>query len=186
MPRTEINTQANKSDPGPTIISPEHSQREQFSGDTKIEQKPDILDRDDYDGDVILVDPDILKKEYQDELRFNEEPVTIRIEPSSEKNAAAHYPIWNNGKGAEVFQNGKWMEIGYLPVGRLLIVKRKVLAILVGSKIDRIETVVEEKHDQDPDNKIRRFTSPVHSFSVLEDKNPRGGAWLTELVRRNF
>lgn len=151
----------------------------------KIEQKAPIIDHKEYEGDIVLVDKP-LNKEWADELVFNEDPVTIRIEPSSEKHAANAHPIWVNGKGAEVFQNGQWQEIGYLPVGRVLTVKRKYVAVLAGAKFDRVTTDVVEPDSETPRNEIRRFTSAAVSFSVLEDKNPKGGAWLTELVRRNM
>jgi hypothetical protein len=37
-----------------------------------------------------------------------------------------------------------------------------------------------------PNNIVNRFTSPVHSYSIVEDRNPRGAAWVTELTRRNL
>jgi hypothetical protein len=37
-----------------------------------------------------------------------------------------------------------------------------------------------------PNNVALRFTSPVHSFSIIEDANPRGPAWVQELRRRNL
>lgn len=163
--------------------------REQLhSSDVKIEQKKPIIDTKKYEeeGDVIIADASMVNKQWCEELAFNEEPVMIRIEPSSEKNAPGAHPFWNNGKGAEVFQNGQWMEIGYLPVGRALIVKRKIVAIMAGAKYDRITTEVDEPTVEKPRNEIRRFTSSAVSFSVLQDKNPKGVAWLTDLIRRNM
>jgi hypothetical protein len=150
------------------------------------EQMPPISDDPSlYDGDVVLTE-DVLKKEYADALAFNEEPVTIRIEPSSEKNAAGAFPVWVNGKPAEVFQLGRWDEIGWLPVGRVLIVKRKVLEVIIRAKVDSIQTKIIDQDGERPNNVVHRFTSPVHSFSILEDRNPRGPAWVTELRRRNL
>lgn len=158
------------------------------SDDIKIEQKSDIV------GDTALMDrePEVVvaqqlpKKDYLDELAFNEEPVTIRLEPSTDKNAATRFPVWVNGKGGEVFQQGRWFEVGYFPVGVPFITKRKYLAVIIGAKIDTVHTEVKEPESEHPNNVIQRFTSPVHSFSVLEDKNPRGAAWITELRRRNM
>lgn len=159
--------------------------QELHSDSVKIEQKAPIIDTSKYDGDIVLADKP-MNKDWLDELAFNEEPLTIRIEPSSEKHAASAHPIWVNGKGAEVFQNGQWQEIGYLPVGRVLIVKRKCVAVLAGAKFDRISTEVVEVQNENPNNTIRRFTSSAVSFSVLEDRNPKGRAWLSELIRRNM
>jgi hypothetical protein len=151
----------------------------------KVEQMPDIKDPAAYDGDIILTDRAI-NQDYLDELAFMEEAVTIRLEPSSDKNAAMAFPVWCNGKKAEVFQGGRWIEIGYLPVGVVMVVKRKVLEIIIRAKTDRVETKILDESGERPNNVISRFTSPVHSFSIIEDQNPRGPSWVAELRRRNY
>jgi len=163
--------------------------RQELHSDTlpPIGQKPPISDNpDEYDGDIVLVDPGVAAKDYADELAFMEEPVTIRIEPSADKNAAGAFPVWVNGKAAEVFQNGKWDEIGYLPVGRVLTIRRKVLEVIIRAKVDTVMTKIIDQDGERPNNVINRFTSPVHSFSILEDRNPKGPAWVAELRRRNI
>ena len=162
------------------------ARRELHSSDIKIEQKPDISDAPDEREEDVVVAQQLPKKAYLDELAFNEEPVTIRLEPNTDKNAATAFPVWVNGKGGEIFQNGHWLEIGYFPVGRPFITKRKYLAVIVGAKVDTLHTEVREPDSETPNNVIQRFTSAVHSFSVIEDANPRGAAWLQELRRRNF
>jgi hypothetical protein len=151
----------------------------------KVEQRPDIVDQSTYDGDVVLTER-THKQDYLDELAFMEEPVTIRLEPSSEKNAATAFPVWVNGKKAEVFQRGRWEEIGYLPVGVVLTIKRKYLEVIIRAKTDTIHTKIQDMDGERPINVAQRFTSPVHSFSILEDKNPKGPAWVSELRRRNL
>lgn len=149
-----------------------------------IEQKAPIVDPSAYEGDIVIGEK-IGNAEYLDELAFMEEPVTIRLEPSSDRNAATVFPIWCNGKRAEIYQGGAWCEIGYLPVGRPLIVKRKVLEIIIRAKTDTVETRIIDQDGERPNNVVQRYTSPVHSFSIIEDKNPRGAAWVTEIRRRN-
>lgn len=163
--------------------------RQEIHSDTlKIDQLDPIEDPADRDGDVILVDRDVANRDYLDELKFMEDPVEIRLEPSADRNAVAVFPVWVNGRQAEIFRNGRWIEVGWLPVGQVITVKRKVLEIIVRTKIDSIQTPssADLAAHANPDNKVRRFTSAVHSFSVIEDKNPRGAAWLTEMRRRNF
>jgi hypothetical protein len=162
--------------------------RQELHSDTlpKIEQMPPIVDTSAYDGDIVVGEKIGGDVAYLDELAFMEEPVTIRLEPSSDKNASMAFPIWVNGKPAEVFQAGRWDEIGYLPVGRVLVIKRKVLEIIIRAKVDTVHTKVREMDSERPNNVIERFTSPVHSFSIIEDKNPRGAAWVGELRRRNL
>lgn len=155
------------------------------SDSVKIEQKPPIVDHKEYEGDVVLVDKPF-NKDYLDELAFQEEPVKIILNPSAEKNAPTAFPVWVNGKGAEVFQNGQWMEIGYLPVGRPLIIKRKYLEVIIRTKLDAVTTVHDDATVERPRNEIRRATSSVHSYSIIEDKNPKGAAWAQEMIRRNL
>lgn len=157
--------------------------KELHSEDFPIEQKPDI--NGDRQPEIIRADSS-LNKDYLSELSFNEEPVVIRLEPSAEKNAPTSIPIWVNGKGCEVLVNGKWLEFIYIPVGQIITVKRKYLAALLTAKLDTVETNFGKPGDENPQNKVSRFTSAYHSFSVIEDKNPKGAAWLSELRRRNM
>lgn len=163
------------------------ARQELHSSTLPIDQHPPIVDTSTYEGDVVLVDSSIsADKDYADALAFMEEPVTIRLEPSSDKNAAMAFPVWCNGKAAEVHQNGRWDEIGYLPVGRPLTVKRKTLEIIIRAKTDTIHTEIRHMDAERPENAVQRFTSAVHSFSILEDRNPRGPAWVQEMRRRNL
>jgi hypothetical protein len=152
----------------------------------KIEQPPPIGDTRDYQGDIVTGEK-IGKDDYLDELAFMAEPVTIRLEPSSERNAANVYPVWCNGVAAEILINGVWRAIGYLPVGQVITVKRSVLEIIARAKTEEIRTDYNEREDPDrPANRITRHPRAVHSFSVIEDRNPKGPAWLAEVRRRYF
>jgi hypothetical protein len=152
----------------------------------KPEQMPPIADAASYDGDVVLTER-THNQDYLDELAFMSEPVTIRLEPSAERNAAMAFPVWVNGRRAEVFQRGRWEEIGYLPVGKVMIVRRSVLEVIVRAKVDTITTPdMDQSAERAESNKVARFTSPVASFSIIEDQNPRGAAWVQELRRRNL
>ena len=160
---------------------------EVHSDDIKIEQRPAPQDPNDREGDVIIVDASALaKKDFLDALAFMEEPVTIRLEPSADRHAIAVFPVWCNGEPAQIWENGGWNPIGWLPVGRVIIIKRKILEIIVRTKLDTLKAEWARDQDGDPHNTIQRYTSAVHSFSVIEDKNPRGVAWLTEMRRRNY
>jgi hypothetical protein len=154
------------------------------SEDIKIEQKSDIVDVLERKPEIVRADK--IDTDHADALAFAEEPVKIRLEPSTDKNAAGYFPIWVNGKGCEVLMNGAWREMAYLPVGQIITIKRKYLEVIVRAKIDTVHTEVKEPESETPHNVVRRFTSAVHSFSVIEDNNPRGAAWLTEIRRRNM
>lgn len=161
--------------------------RQELHSDTlpKVEQKRPITDPSAYDGDIVRGER-IGNADYLDELAFMEEPVKIRLEPSSDKNAPGAMPVWCNGRGAEILLNDKWCEATYLPVGQVLTTKRKYLEIIVRAKIDTIHTKVREMESERPNNVIERYTSPTTGFSVIEDRNPRGAAWMAELRRRNL
>jgi hypothetical protein len=163
------------------------SRQELNSEATQIEQRrmpANAAERD--EGDVILVDRALATKEYKAALAFMEEPVTIRLHPSSDINAIATFEVRVNGKGGEIFRHGRWFEATWLPVGEEIIIKRKYLEVIARAKIDTIRTPRMESLREHPDNRPTRFTSSVHSFSMIEDRNPRGAAWLTELLRRNY
>lgn len=176
MARQEIHSDKLTINQPPSISSQREGAKE---GDTILD---DLADRV---SDIVEADPSVLKKEYADRIKFMEEPVQIRLEPSTEKNAATTFPVWVNGVGAEVLLGGAWVSCTYLPVGEVVTVKRKVLEVIARAKIDNIETEVIENPGQDPNNRVKKFTSAVHSFSVMGDSSA-GHAWLSELRRRRY
>lgn len=155
--------------------------RELHTDDIGHEKKSPIASRDDL-IDEIVVAPGQLHKDYLEALAFNEDPITIRIERSSEKFAPPVIECWVNGKGAEVLINGRWRELRFIPVGIPVTVKRKYVEVLAASKIDSIQTRVIKEQESEY-NLVDRSTSSRAPFSVLEDKNPKGAEWLTNLVR---
>jgi hypothetical protein len=82
-----------------------------------------------------------------------------------------------------LFKNG-WVPIGYFPKGVSFITKRKYVERMALAKQDSIRTNVIERDNEDPQNFVERITTSVLSFSVLEDKNPKGAEWLTALIRQ--
>lgn len=160
--------------------------REIHTSDVKIDQKAPLLnDGSDRAPEIVVADK-MPNTEYADELAFNEEPVTIRIAPSTEKNAARHIYCAVNGTGCEVMVNGQWKQMPYVPVAQVLTVKRKYVEVLIRAKKDEITTEHQDVGSEYIDNRVNRSTSAVAALSIIEDKNPRGGAWATELMRRNF
>lgn len=181
MPREDITSGARAPDGRPSARA-----REVHSDDIAIDQRPTAADLGDRGGDVILVDASLANADYLAELAFMDEPVTIRLEPSADKNAISRFVVWVNGEGAQIFQNGRWIAMAWLPVGVVITVKRKVLEVIIRTKIDTVHTEIRNPDSEQPMNTEQRFTSAVHSFSVIEDKSPRGVAWIQEMRRRNF
>lgn len=178
---------------------PRMGRQELHTSDIGIQQKPDIADGADEREPEVVRAEQVLDKEYFERLAFNEEPVTIRLEPTAEKNAPAVFPVWVNGRGGEVLMDrngqfvtpddagGRWCVMTYFPVGQVLTTKRKYLEVIIRAKIDTVQTEVKEIDGDNPFNNIKRFTSSVHNFSIIKDWNPvKGEAWLRELRRRNM
>lgn len=119
-------------------------------------------------------------------LAFLEEPVKIHIFQSNDPQFAplcTDY-IANRGIPAEVlFKNG-WVQMGYLPRGQSIYVKRKTLAQLANNRIDNIQVRVEQPKGEDPINHTNTVTTRTFQFQVIEDKNPLGAAWLERLLYR--
>lgn len=161
--------------------------------DIKIEQQPpiniDTLSAATRPEEIIKGDGAMSQKDFS-ELAFNEEPVTIIIDQSSEKNSPHSYYCAVNGKGAEVMSQDRWLELSWLPVGRPLIIKRKYVGVLLRAKTTRVETIVPNVGESDlekfPGGRLSRFTSGLCTFSIIEDKNPRGPDWAMSLRRQNF
>ena len=134
--------------------------------------------RIEHQGEMIMLDGIEVSEEYLAELAFNEEPVTIIINPSTHKNAASIFENWSNGRGAEMLVNGQWLIIKDLPVGKPITVKRKIVEQIIRARVMTINTAHEEPPVASPRNEIQRTSSNVHSFSILRDNSPRSQEWL--------
>jgi len=164
------------------------TRREINTADLKTEQKaPIILDTHDVkgrSGDIIIADKP-LDKDYAEALAFMEEPVTVLIQPSAEKNAPTMYPIWANGKGVEIHLDNRWHEVTYLKVGVQYVIKRKYLEVMLRAKQDFVTHDAPEA-TENPENRVSRRTSSLANITIIADANPKGPAWVTELLRRNY
>lgn len=135
-------------------------------------------------GEQIEVLDKPLENDYAAALAFNEEPVTIMIEPGQEENAPRVIDVWVNGKGAEVLDpnTGRWNEINCLPVGGVITTRRKYVEVLARAKLDKVTTKHEGATVENPENRVVRTTSRRAVFQILQDPNPRGREWLTRLM----
>lgn len=154
------------------------------SSDVKIDQKPTIVDREDTDSEIVIA-PEVLNRDYQEALKFMEDPITIVVTRSSEKYAPHVIDCWVNGKGAEVLMNGKWVETRAIPVGMPVTTKRKYAEVLLRSKTDTVNTKVHKREDSEV-NEVERYTSARAPLQVLKDANPKGTAWMMDMARLNF
>ena len=184
MPRTAIEGAPRRAPP-----SRRRSQRETDSREFQIGQQGPITDKTTRE-DVGIVKADASDKValdgYMAELAFNNEPVTIILMPSQQQNAASILECWTNGRKAEMFINGRWVEIGNLPVDQEITVRRYTVEQIARARVTNIATAHEDANVAQPRNTERRESTPVHAFSVLHDDNPRGREWLRSVMNRPF
>ncbi len=160
--------------------------REKHTGDMLVGQKDDL----DISLGQTLVHSEGLPNiggdndaQLMADLAFMEEPVTIRIEENSGSEfPETHVPVQVNGKSAEIWMNGGWVAIGWMPIGVPLTTKRKYVEVLARSKSDSINTQHDGADTERPRNTIQRRTRSKYPMSIIEDKNPRGAEWMTRIM----
>lgn len=160
--------------------------REANTGEMPIAQKDDInLDADIQRGEslVMVAAESELNEVHQAALAFMEEPLTIRIEENSRSDfPETHVPVAVNGRGAEVFMNGQWVPMTWLPIGQPIITKRKYVEVLARSKQDAIRTVHDDANVERPRNSISRSSKVSYPLSIIRDDNPKGHEWLSRII----
>ena len=72
-------------------------------------------------------------------------------------------------KGAEIFTNGRWVEVGFLPVGEPVITKRKYVEVLAAAKHEAVNTRHDTAEAERPRNFVERTLSSRAPFSVIKD-----------------
>jgi hypothetical protein len=154
---------------------------------TPIDQPAPIADDlADREPEVIVADPSLMTQAYEDELAFMADWLTIRLEQSGAENAPDTFPVWVNGRGAEVLVNDRPVIWTHLPVGPEITVRRSVVEIIARSKTMRVAT----DHTSDPvrqlANKTTRQVSQTQPFSIVSDPSSRGRAWASEMIRRSW
>ena len=158
------------------------STKEVHTADLKVGQRPSVNLDEDREELIQTVDGAnaAITGDYGDELKFNEEPVTIVIQRGSEKHAPNVVDCWVQGRGAEQFINGRWAVCGWLPVGVPVITKRKYVEVLARAKHDSVQTR-SVKHEEHEDNFADRTTSSKYPFTVRNDSE-RGHRWLSKIL----
>lgn len=138
-----------------------------------------------HQGDLVLLDGIEVTQDYLDELAFNEEWLQIIINPSTHKNAASIFENWSNGVGAELLIDGKPVIVRDLPVGKPIMVKRKIVEQIIRARVTEVRTIYESTNVENPRNEIGRTDSRVHSFSLLHDPSgAKGHEWMQMVYAR--
>ena len=108
---------------------------------------------------------------HMEELKFNEELVEVMVHETADENA--DNPVFTACNGVTQ----------YFYRGVPQLVKRKYVAILASVKEHGITTPEYAAPDGSRAMSVRRTSSLKYPFSVLNDKNPRGAAWLRSLIQ---
>lgn len=157
-----------------------HSTSEMHSDDLPITQPkalaPNLLP-DDRDADVIVATDAVLTGGYAEELAFMQEMVTIILYKKIEKFAPPVYDFHVNGKGIRI-----WCDV---PTR----IPRAFLEVIARSQPYDVTTEVNKNEDKGDNAVVQNFAhrhqSAAYPFTVVEDKNPRGAAWLMKVMRES-
>ncbi len=123
-----------------------------------------------------LVQPEIvavygpINKDKLDNLAFAEELVTVMVHTTNDKDSPQYVQTWNYGRH-QLFIRGE-------PV----TVKRKFVEVL--ARMKPVNYRNEEFVDSDGNQNVRwpKTTGLANPFSIIEDKNPLGPAWLRKIL----
>lgn len=137
-----------------------------------------VLEAESIDGNSVIetpknVNPD--SPEFKDkaaELAFMEEPVTVHILDTSEKNADKVFDISVNGRARTFMRNEEYT------------IPRKYVEGLARAKPVHYDN---EEYTKSNGERSVRWPSRKglrYQFSVLRDDNPRGKEWLRNLLRQ--
>lgn len=103
--------------------------------------------------------------------KFMHEEVTVVIMPTTDPNAAPYASLSVNG------------EMKIVPRNVPTKIKRKHLEVLARMKETRwLQSVPDGYTGQIDMGSLRGHTGFAYPFTVTEDKNPKGGAWLANVM----
>jgi hypothetical protein len=153
------------------------SAHEIHSPELPITQPRPILDGEDRRPEVIVTTDAVITDDYAAALAFMEEPVDILLHRGREKHAPTMYDFSIDGRAI------------WIRVDTPTTIKRKYLEIIARAQPFDVETEVDKnegKGDNAPVlNNIRRHQSSRYPFTVVKDSNPRGPAWLAQVMRES-
>lgn len=113
-------------------------------------------------------------KDYLAQLAFMEEKVTVVVHETTNKNDDPLPMVAVNGVNQ------------YFVRGQNQMVKRKFIEVLARAKPEAVSTDVEVRRAGDePINRVLRRRGHKFPFSVVQDGNPRGAAWLSALLNED-
>lgn len=105
------------------------------------------------------------------EMAFMEEYIDILVAESTNPNDQAVFPIWVNGRSQWILR------------GEVTRVKRYFANKLGRTRTEDVKVQVARNADGDIVNRTVKTNALAYPFSVVEDRNPRGKAWLAKLMK---
>ena len=150
---------------------------ELHSADLPIRALEPIVDTEDRAAEVIVAVDPVLNSGYAAELAFMEEEVTVIVHRQREKSSPAIFDFTVQGRPI------------WVAVDTPTIIKRKYLEVIARSQPYDVTTEVNRNEDKGENavvqNILHRHKSAHYPFTVVSDKNPRGGAWLAKVMRES-
>jgi tartrate dehydratase beta subunit/fumarate hydratase class I family protein len=132
----------------------------------------DGLERTDQDIEVPTAGDDAGRmKAKADMLAFLEEKVLIQLHESTNANDQQVVPLYVNGAAV------------YITRGVPTVVRRKYVEMLCRAKAQDVKVNVVRDANGDVVNRTTKSSALAYPFSVIEDRNPRGAAWLAQRMR---
>lgn len=120
--------------------------------------------------EIIPVETAAINKDYADALQFNEQVLTIVIQPSGEENAPMVIPVWNNG------------EPMWIKVGVQTNIKRKFVEDLLRAKPISVQTMHEEEGSRVVNNRVLRSARSKYPLTIIHDPSPKGYEWMARVM----
>lgn len=157
-------------------VKRQYTRREVHNAEMPTRELPVIEDAQDRETEVILSTEDMAAKDYIEELKFNEDILTIYLHRGREKFAPQLIDFYVNGVC-------KW-----IPVEQQVKVARKFVEVMARSQPMDVRTeshMMENSQDANTVNRIHRSMSANYSFSVIHDPSPKGAAWLAKVMRES-
>ncbi len=112
----------------------------------------------------------IRPKKWYDEMAFMNEKVTVRIHPSTDRNA---HPL------PDVYVNGR---VQRFPRGEELSVRRCFVEVLSRARLTTFDNQKVKDADGNDKYVYPAHTAEIYPFTVIND-SPKGEAWLKSVLR---
>lgn len=133
-----------------------------------LKDKGIVITETEHTVDPVSLNKDL--KEIVDDEKFAEEVLTVYLFPTTDANAPPYAIVSVNGERAVI------------PRSRPCKVKRKVVEVLARMKETRYSQQESAPGMEQTMDSLRGHTALVYPFSVSHDPNPRGAAWLENIL----